>query len=917
MPNLSELTDYDPSPVQQPYAGPRLVVTPSNASPDTDQLPVDIRPEPLPEPMPALSDFNTTVGTKVDNILNKLTGSNGQERYQLWPEKVVRSGLSAAHDVMTEGTLPPGLRREDFTDIPAPTMPTNDSTWLGKALGIAPVAADPNDSLIEKAQDIAALAGTGGAAGTGEGATLGSSPFLRPALKYEGKIYKAPIKDAENPLGFGAEHSDALPTHLADDFYKKAMSGEDINHYQFGFMNEKGQFLDREKALNHGINTGLVDPQNGKYGVLTSTMLADSSKPGTAIEAMAKTKPMESLIARKNYNPELVKDTEVLKNPSNRDFLKLLKESAEGKAKGEVRTLTDKDGNLHIWNANDATHQGVIDSLKLKMNHDEDWGNHLVKIGDKIIPSGNPKPMTGNPDWLNKYLKGKELFSDSSKEASALQANKPTFYSSVEHNVNNISQAKMNGDQWLATLSNKPGVKPEELQWSGLKDFLEENKGKPVTKEQVQEHLQNNKVELKEVDKGAEVNKLRKAKAQELMAKLNELEKDNIAKGTFKNTPEMDKIQNELQAVREQSQAVTTKYHSYQLPGATNYREKLLTLPPKLDTRTPLQTAKDIFNKPDLKTIYNLEPEQIKILQKELDKQLNKVDSQYKSSHWDESNILAHVRMNDRMIDGKKSLGINEAQSDWHQQGRKTGYAPTEAEKTAASDKIKEIRQQQQDLLKSRITKTSDGKYAVKMDNGETIRFNDQQSAMQVAMMPTGDVRPKWIELDDKAAELGKIASNMERKVPDAPFKKTWHELVLKRMIREASEKGYDNLHFPGSPETVAKVEGWSNFKTKTVDGEKRYFTGDQDVTPIINRYLVDFPRFLNKIGKDHGAKVSSLEIPGKLSNKMGEPPEIIKLNHMDIPESLKNTAMHKGFPLFSNKYMFVPVQGDPFADKK
>jgi hypothetical protein len=47
----------------------------------------------------------------------------------------------------------------------------------------------------------------------------------------------------------------------------------------------------------------------------------------------------------------------------------------------------------------------------------------------------------------------------------------------------------------------------------------------------------------------------------------------------------------------------------------------------------------------------------------------------YKSSHWDEPNILAHVRMNDRTIDGKKSLHLEEIQSDWHQQGRDKGYA--------------------------------------------------------------------------------------------------------------------------------------------------------------------------------------------------------------------------------------------------
>ena len=51
----------------------------------------------------------------------------------------------------------------------------------------------------------------------------------------------------------------------------------------------------------------------------------------------------------------------------------------------------------------------------------------------------------------------------------------------------------------------------------------------------------------------------------------------------------------------------------------------------------------------------------------------------FKSSHWDEPNVLAHARVNDREIPGVgKSLHIEEIQSDWHQAGRKQGYKVTE-----------------------------------------------------------------------------------------------------------------------------------------------------------------------------------------------------------------------------------------------
>lgn len=44
----------------------------------------------------------------------------------------------------------------------------------------------------------------------------------------------------------------------------------------------------------------------------------------------------------------------------------------------------------------------------------------------------------------------------------------------------------------------------------------------------------------------------------------------------------------------------------------------------------------------------------------------------YKSSHFNETNVLAHTRLNERTdSDGKKVLFVEEIQSDWHQAGRK------------------------------------------------------------------------------------------------------------------------------------------------------------------------------------------------------------------------------------------------------
>ena len=45
-------------------------------------------------------------------------------------------------------------------------------------------------------------------------------------------------------------------------------------------------------------------------------------------------------------------------------------------------------------------------------------------------------------------------------------------------------------------------------------------------------------------------------------------------------------------------------------------------------------------------------------------------DRNYYSPHFDEENVLVHIRFNERTdIDGKRLLFIEEIQSDWHQAG--------------------------------------------------------------------------------------------------------------------------------------------------------------------------------------------------------------------------------------------------------
>ena len=124
----------------------------------------------------------------------------------------------------------------------------------------------------------------------------------------------------------------------------------------------------------------------------------------------------------------------------------------------------------------------------------------------------------------------------------------------------------------------------------------------------------------------------------------------------------------------------------------------------------------------------------------------------FRGQHWTEGGIFAHVRFNERTdAQGRRVLFIEEIQSDWHQAGREKGHRrkPT----------FEEFKSQR-DL------------------NDETARlvyedvYGDQPTMSDTSRYPG----------------IGEI--------PNAPFKTTWPDLVLKRMFRWAAENGFDRVAF-------------------------------------------------------------------------------------------------------------------------
>lgn len=385
------------------------------------------------------------------------------------------------------------------------------------------------------------------------------------------------------------------------------------------------------------------------------------------------------------------------------------------------------------------------------------------------------------------------------------------FYSATEQAALNIPRKSGTGESFLNDLMKGQDVKKDELSWMGLDDYL---KGKPnVTRQEVQDFIASNRVDVQERQLGAAVAEdpvgiaSRQAvfdkyepEIQDLYRRIDKPEYvvydpetnkvlknytnyddallDNLnPMGAFskartglrpkENSRQLQAQLTDLQTARDAEanaayvipEPTPTRYQNYQLPGGENYREILLTLPAAgEDVQKLNQISMQLHGKPYTEIMADTsEMAKMRLaVKREYKNQFGESGQNaqdrgmYRSSHFNEPNILAHMRVNDRVdADGKKMLLIEEIQSDWHQAGREKGYKTKESlEKWYSQNKLD--------------------------DDPSFADLNSEQRSV--------------IERNRSAGMGGDNA------VPDAPFKDTWHQLALKRALKYAADNGYDRV---------------------------------------------------------------------------------------------------------------------------
>lgn len=420
------------------------------------------------------------------------------------------------------------------------------------------------------------------------------------------------------------------------------------------------------------------------------------------------------------------------------------------------------------------------------------------------------------------------------------------IFSRMEREAQALSQPRAQGQQLLSTMKNK-GVPQEELDWTGVADWLKERGPLPVTKD-------------------------------ELLAQIGQRQ---TQVGVKKLGPG-DPSDGSIPVGRPRTDYIPTKYQQYQLPGGENYREVLLTLPTEKGGAPKVVQDREGWKlewpngEPVMSSSTNT---QVRYWDEADARQAARSYGRHDqggfvSSHWDEPNVLAHMRVNDRVLPledvsitdpnllrlskvytkpgdvpraiklgrispeegakieaaqrgGQRVLFAEEIQSDWHKKGRREGYKvdiTPEAIERRARELVKE----------SNVV---------------------------------------WEDLPEKSRNIILVTAEQNLRsgtVPNAPFKKSWPDLTLKRLVADAIEGGYDAVAWTDGATQAARYDLSKQVSSVEYNPKSQVFSAyppgvnRQTGNPVIHE-RVPPDKLADYIGKDPADKL--LNNPTRVDN--------------------------------------------------
>jgi hypothetical protein len=422
-------------------------------------------------------------------------------------------------------------------------------------------------------------------------------------------------------------------------------------------------------------------------------------------------------------------------------------------------------------------------------------------------------------------------------------ANDLGFYNPAEKAALNLQRKKGTGATFVSDLKKQPGVNDERLAELGLGDLATRPN---VTREELLAATEQNRIPLRET-----VRREGKKTSEEMNDEIYQLKEDmSYMDSASREWAEADRALTRLLKENDQEEKVgramfgPSTSPDYNLPGGQNYREIRVALPSNERPMSYEEWKKSGSNEPwSSKGVVG--------------------ENFYNSTHHgDEPNVLFHLRVADHAdAEGKKGLLIDELQSDWHQQGRKKGYA---------RDRNLEYR-------------PSPEGYEPHPYNGMPgFNFVDKN---------TGDMYTGYGKTIEEAKSDLKKSLGKSSGVLDAPFKDNWYQLGLKRAIKEAADTGMDRVYLTTGKRQIDRYEDALRKNVDAIEyepfkgenGELMFeISGIKNGKEVISKDNLTYKELEELVGKDMADKIKN-NAGESLAKERPNRPEWMRLSGDDI----------------------------------
>lgn len=454
-----------------------------------------------------------------------------------------------------------------------------------------------------------------------------------------------------------------------------------------------------------------------------------------------------------------------------------------------------------------------------------------------------------------------------------------TFFSKMEQEIGAFKQAKMGAASVVAYLKGH-GVKDEEIKWSGIEQWLEGKKS--VTREELLEFSKLNTVDLEEqiLDGHREIKSMEDRETGEVYdnplhmedtvranAEMDGYDPEDV-RFDYSQYPDYGLIyayiykdgrETELTTIQAEFSEKEPRWEEYKTPGGENYRELLYKMPGSEYSNRAMRV------------------------------------------HWGDADegagVLAHARVQDFQTADGNMLFIEEIQSDWHNAGQKSGYVTKDV--AALQEELRDLRAKnvlngemteaeiareaelnkllypkhtelnerrramkaklsEDEVLSSVVDKIAEAKFDGNRRYAENSIHTARTPSMYIDDLSALGVRltaeesdalrkfinsvNEWNQQNQEYTLNGGREAELANRAPEAPYSKNYHEYVLKRLLRMAAEYGYDSI-------------GWTSGKMQEERWSSEYAEGYRI------EYDQDIPKFLNKYGKQWGAKVEKARL--------------------------------------------------------